>query len=163
MNPLCFPFVAPLAALGAAGAIVGAASTAHAQQAPQNPGDLIVLRDVTPRIAYRPVPVDQDPVRVRATTFPANTFNPMMGTLASDLDLTNARGSLGIASGNVANTSATVAAVTQVLTADLAGPLGRGAGGVSIPTSGIATIGGTISTTITGAISPLVTALGAIK
>ncbi|WP_186072526.1 hypothetical protein [Burkholderia gladioli] len=151
-----------LSLLAALATLSCAAGSAQAQQV-QNPGDIIVLRTVTPRIAYRPVPVEQDPVAVRATTFPANTFDPMMANVVSDLDLTNARGSVGVVTGTVGNTNATVAAVTQVLTSDLAGPVGRGNAGVMVPTAGLGGLGNTISTTITGAISPLVTALGAIK
>ncbi|WP_186028936.1 hypothetical protein [Burkholderia gladioli] len=151
-----------LSLLAALATLSCAAGSAQAQQV-QNPGDIIVLRTVTPRIAYRPVPVEQDPVAVRATTFPANTFDPMMATVVSDLDLTNARGSVGVVTGTVGNTNATVAAVTQVLTSGLAGPIGRGNAGVMVPTAGLGGLGNTISTTITGAISPLVTALGAIK
>ncbi|WLE63866.1 hypothetical protein GIY62_19945 [Burkholderia plantarii] len=140
--------------------------TARAQQAPTNPGDLIVIRTVTPRIAYHPVPTDQNPVAVRATTFPANTFDPTMAAVASDVDLTNARGSAGVAAGNLAGstTTAAAAAVARVLTGDLNGPGARaGIGSVTVPTGAMGGIGGTVSTAVTGAISPLVGALGAIK
>lgn len=166
MTPLRSPIVVAVAvvtALGAAGLVPRIAS---AQQTPANPGDLIVIRTVTPRIAYRPVPTDQDPVAVRATTFPANTFDPAMAAIASDVDLTNARGSAGVAAGGLAEstTTAAAAAVARVLTGDLNGPGTRGGiGGVTVPTGAVGGIGGTVSTAITGAISPLVGALGAIK
>lgn len=136
------------------------ATSAFAQQA-ANPGDIIVERDVTPRIAYRHVPKDQDPVLARATTFPANSFDPMMATLVSDADLTNAHGSSGVAPGGVLG-QAGVAAAVQVLTGTLAGPsITRGVTGAAAPTAG--GIGGMISTTVTGAVQPLTSALGAIK
>jgi len=61
-----------------------------------NPGDIIVERDVTPRSAFASVPKSQDPVLVRATTFPKNSFDPAMATLVNDTDLTNARGNSGV-------------------------------------------------------------------
>lgn len=137
--------------------IVGA--NASAQQS-VNPGDIIVERTVTPRIAYRPVPKDQDPVAVRATTFPASAFDPTMATVVSDLDLTNAHGSSGIAPNGFA-ANAGIAAVTQVLTGNIASNgLAHG------PTAGVASasgIGGMIAGSVTNAVAPLTSALGALK
>ncbi len=124
------------------------------------PGDLIIERDVTPRIAYRPVPVKDDPVAVRVTTFPSSTFDPMMKDVASDLDLSGARGSSGV-QGN-GSTSALAAALSSLGVGQSAqqrngAPLGAGA------TGGVTGIGPTISQTITGAMAPLTTGLGALK
>jgi hypothetical protein len=142
-------------------ALVGfAAAGAFAQQV-ENPGDIIVERDVTPRIAYRPVPVDQDPVLVRATTFPANTFDPMMATLVSDTDLTNAHGSSGLAPNGLIGGTAGVAAVTQILNGDLVGTsVARNPNGMTVPTGGV---GGMISNSVTSAVAPLTSALGGIR
>lgn len=66
-------------------------SVASAQQAPapQESGagaadpTMIVARTVQPRIAYRGIPTEDNPVRVRATMFPAQIFH---GTLNGSLD-----------------------------------------------------------------------------
>jgi len=142
----------------------GACGAAHAQEQVANPGDIVVMRDVTPRIAYRHVPTDQDPVLVRATTFPANSFNPMMATMVSDLDLTNAHGSNGVMPGGMLGGNAGMQAVTRVLTGDAAGAAGgmiaRGPVGGAGPAGGI---GGAISGAVTNALAPLTSALGAAK
>ncbi|WP_246327036.1 hypothetical protein [Burkholderia guangdongensis] len=146
------------------GLLVVALGVACAQEQVANPGDIIVLRNVTPRIAYRPVPTSDDPVVVRATTFPANTFDPMMATMVSDLDLTNAHGSSGVAPDGVIGGGAGMQAITRVLTGDATGgaivhgPL-AGAG----PAAGIGGIGGVVSGAVTNALSPVTSALGAIK
>ncbi|MFC5428535.1 hypothetical protein ACFPTO_06915 [Paraburkholderia denitrificans] len=136
----------------------GVSAVASAQQ-DENPGDIIVARDITPRSAFANVPKRQDPVAVRATTFPASGFDPAMAAVASDADLTNARGSARVAPGGPANANA---AGMQALTGILSGrntgsnvALGAGAqpGG----------IGNTISSSATGALAPLAAALGAIK
>ena len=67
-------FPAALAGIAALFALCFAID-AQAQQV-TNPGDIIVERTVTPRDAFVPVPRDQDPVAVRATTFPADSVNP---------------------------------------------------------------------------------------
>jgi hypothetical protein len=143
-------------------ALAGSAcAAAHAQEQTANPGDIFVIRDITPRIAYRHVPTDQDPVLVRATTFPANSFNPMMATMVSDLDLTNAHGSNGVASGGMLGGSAGMQAVTRMLTGDAAGGvIARGSVGGASPVGGI---GSTISGSVTNALAPLTSALGAVK
>ncbi|MGU7779453.1 hypothetical protein [Burkholderia sp. PU8-34] len=148
-----------LAALCAAlaGIVCG---TAFAQQQLANPGDIIVARDITPRIAYDSVPKAQDPVLVRATTFPANHFDPMMATMVSDTDLTNAHGSNGVAPGGILGGSG-MQAVTRVLAGDAgSSAIVRGAIGGAPTTGGI---GGTISSSVTGALAPLTSALGAVK
>lgn len=129
------------------------AGAALAQQA-VNPGDIIVQREITPRSAFASVPVDQDPVAVRATTFPANTFNPAMAQVVSDADLTSAHGSSGVApAGAMANSMQTI---TRLLGGNATGSnvaLGAGVG----PAGG--GIGGTISQSVTGSLAPLSTAL----
>jgi hypothetical protein len=122
-----------------------------------NPGDIIVERSVTPRDAFVPVPRDQDPVAVRATTFPANSFNPAIATLVGDSDLTNAHGSTGVAAGGVLNGTG-MQAVTQILSGRATGSnVALNAGGIGAPAAGI---GGTISSSVTGALAPLSNVLG---
>jgi hypothetical protein len=127
------------------------ATDAHAQQV-TNPGDIIVERTVTPRDAFVPVPRDQDPVAVRATTFPANSFNPAIAQLVGDTDLTNAHGSSGVADDGVLGGTG-MQAVTQILSGRSTGntiALNSGAIGTSVPG-----IGGTITSSVTGALAPL--------
>jgi hypothetical protein len=136
-------------------AAAGFAPAARAQQV-TNPGDIIVERDITPRSAFASVPKSQDPVTVRATTFPANSFDPMMASLVSDTDLTNAHGSSGVAEGGILNNpNAGMQAVTRILSGNQTGantPLGATGGAVG-------GIGNTISSTVTGALAPLSSAL----
>jgi hypothetical protein len=138
------------AALGA----ISVASIASAQVV--NPGDIVVERQITPRIAYNPVPKSDDPVTSRVSTFPANTFNPTMAQVASDADLTNAHGSTGL------DTNAAGGAGLQAVTRILSGTttnnnVALNSGGIGQPAPGI---GGTISQSVTGALAPLSTALG---
>jgi|GEM_PF-934871 len=134
----------------------GFAGHACAEQV-ANPGDIVVERNVTPRDAFVPVPRDQDPVGVRATTFPANSFNPAIATLVGDADLTNAHGSNGVAQGGVlAGTG--MQAITQILSGKATGSnVALSAGGIGAPATGI---GGTISSSVTGALAPLSNVLG---
>ncbi|MFD1555586.1 hypothetical protein ACFSHT_08080 [Paraburkholderia silviterrae] len=124
-----------------------------------NPGDIIVERDITPRSAFASVPKSQDPVIVRATTFPKNSYDPAMATLVSDTDLTNAHGNSGVnASGALAGEAAGVQAINRILVGNPSGSNGAlGAGGSAQALGGI---GGTISSTINGALAPLTSALG---
>nr|WP_242665824.1 hypothetical protein [Paraburkholderia ginsengiterrae] len=121
-----------------------------------NPGDIIVERTVTPRDAFVPVPKNQDPVAVRATTFPASSFNPAVATLVGDTDLTNAHGSSGVADGGVLGGTG-MQAVTQILSGKTTGStVALNAGGIGMPAPGI---GGTITSSVTGSLAPLSNAL----
>ncbi|MDR3095502.1 MAG: hypothetical protein LBV73_00335 [Paraburkholderia sp.] len=147
------------AVLSAAFAAALAAGVGAQQVA--NPGDIIVERDITPRSAFASVPKSQDPVLVRATTFPKNTFDPTMATLVSDTDLTNAHGNSGVnTNGALAGQAAGVQAINRVLVGNPAGSgAALGAGGSAQAVGGL---GGTISSTVTGALAPITSALGAI-
>ncbi|WGS48967.1 hypothetical protein LFL96_14470 [Paraburkholderia sp. D15] len=128
---------------------------AHAQQS-TNPGDIVVERTITPRDAFIPVPKSQDPVAVNATTFPANSFNPAIAQLVGDTDLTNAHGSSGVAEGGVLGGTG-MQAVTQILSGKATGSnVALNAGGIGMPGPGI---GGTITSSVTGALAPLSNAL----
>jgi hypothetical protein len=139
------------------------AGNALAQQA-VNPGDIIVERAVTPPDAFVPVPRTQDPVAVRATTFPANSFNPAIAQLVGDTDLTNAHGSSGVAENSVLSGGG-MQAVTQILSGKATGSnVALNSGGIGMPAPGI---GGTITSSVTGALAPLSNtltgALGGLK
>ncbi|MGE8162342.1 hypothetical protein ACQKRQ_19535 [Paraburkholderia sp. NPDC080076] len=136
---------------------------AIAQQA-VNPVDIIVERTITPRDAFAPVPKSQDPVAVRATTFPANSFNPAVATIVGNTDLTNAHGSSGVAAGGMLGGTG-MQAVTQILSGKATGNnVALNSGGIGLPAPGI---GGTISSSVTGALAPLsntlTDALGGLK
>jgi hypothetical protein len=146
---------------GAAAALTFASTPASAQQ--NNPGDIVLMRAVEPRIAYDSVPKNQQPVIASASTFPAGSFNPTMAQLASDTDLTNARGSSGVATNGVLVNSG-MQAVTQILSGSASG------NNMALKSSGIAPvtgIGSTVSSTVTGALAPLGSvlsgALGGLK
>ncbi len=148
--------VSTLNAIAAIAAIAGvfAAGAAFAQTV--NPGDIVVQREVTPRIAYASVPRDQDPVTSSVATFPTSHFNPTMAQVASDADLISAHGSTGL-DANVAG-GAGLQAVTRILSGTTTNNnVALSAGGIGQPAPGI---GGTISSTVTGSLAPLSTALG---
>ncbi|MFL9905663.1 hypothetical protein [Paraburkholderia sp. RL17-337-BIB-A] len=138
-------------------ALLSACFTVHAAaQQSVNPGDIIVERTVTPRDAFVPVPRSEDPVAVRATTFPANSFNPAVAQLVGDTDLTNAHGSSGVAQGGVLGGTG-MQAVTQILSGKATGNnVALNAGGIGMPGPGI---GGTITSSVTGSLAPLSNAL----
>jgi hypothetical protein len=151
----CRPLAAPLLA-AAIGALAGLASGAASAQQVVNPGDIIVERTITPRSAFDTVPKDQDPVAVRATTFPANTFNPALAQLATDADLTNAHGSSGVAPTG-ALTGSGMQAVTRILSGNATGSnVALNAGTVGPPAPGL---GGQLSSSVSGALAPLSNAL----
>lgn len=146
----------PAAIIGTAALLATCFSVCANAQQTVNPGDIIVERTVTPRDAFIPVPKDQDPVAVRATTFPANSFNPAIAQLVGDTDLTNAHGSSGVADGGVLGGTG-MQAVTQILSGKTTGNnVALNAGGIGLPGPGI---GGTITSSVTGALAPLSNAL----
>ncbi|WP_118180750.1 hypothetical protein [Paraburkholderia phosphatilytica] len=150
-RPLANPLLAAALAVFA-----GLASGVAGAQQVVNPGDIIVERTVTPRSAFDTVPKDQDPVAVRATTFPANTFNPALAQLATDADLTNAHGSSGIAP-NGALTGSGMQAVTRILSGNATGSnVALNAGAIGQPAPGL---GGQLSSSVSGALAPLTNAL----
>jgi hypothetical protein len=149
--------VASLAGIAFAGA---AAMLSALPAAADEPGDLIIERTITPRIAYDVVPKKDDPVAVRVTTFPKSTFDSVMGGLVSDLDLNGARGSEGVAGSG--STSA-LAAATAALGVGSAAQQRNGAPMGLSGMGGTNTIGTTVSQTITGALAPLTSGLGNLK
>ncbi|MGN6318058.1 hypothetical protein [Trinickia sp.] len=144
---------------GAAILLAGVASSAFAQST-GNPGDIIIERDVMPRDAFRAVPRDENPVAVRATTFPAPAFDSTVGALVSDADLTQAHGSQGIASVGPNGGAASLQALTKLLGGSATGSnVAMGPGGVAPTTTGI---GGTVSLSVTGALAPLTSGLAGL-
>jgi hypothetical protein len=89
---------AGLTALDAAAQTSSPTSTSAA--AGNSDPTLVVARTVNPRIAYRAVPVQDDPVRAQATVFPAHAFSVAIGGTLGRLlgdDALAQRGSAGVA------------------------------------------------------------------
>ncbi|MGG1944329.1 hypothetical protein AB1286_05900 [Trinickia sp. NRRL B-1857] len=140
-------------------ALAAAATLAHAQ-ANGNTGDIIVERQVMPRDAFKALPHDENPVAVRATTFPAPAFDSTVGTLVSDADLTQAHGSQGITGAAMGGGTASLQVLTKLLGGSATGSnVAMGPGGLAPTTTGV---GGTISMSVTGALAPLTSALSAV-
>lgn len=77
------------------------APAAFAQQAaPEEDPGFVVVRTVMPRIAYRGVPTEDNPIHTRATVFPARVFHSTLDTALGDAlgdgELGAATGSSGI-------------------------------------------------------------------
>lgn len=124
---------------------------AHSQQV-ANPGDILAERTVTPRDAFVPVPRDQDPVAVRATTFPANSFDPAIAQLLGDTDLTTAHGSSGVADTGALGGSG-MQAVAQILSGRATGnTIALNSGAIGLPRQ---TSAGPSRPLVTGALAPL--------
>lgn len=155
-------------------ALLGAllAPAAFAQQAAQqeDPG-IVVARTVMPRIAYRGVPVEDNPIHTRATVFPARVFHDTLdnalGNALGDNELNAATGSGGIVMNATRNMlvpdAQTGAGGMGLMGTGAAGsaPLGMGAGvGGSIrgATEGL---GGTITGALSSALQPTAAAAGA--
>lgn len=64
-------------------ALICGAAMISAVPARAEDGDVIVQRDVTPRIAYRSVPTDALPVRTAVSPFPTRAFDQSIGSLVS--------------------------------------------------------------------------------
>ncbi|RDZ26581.1 hypothetical protein DX914_16480 [Lysobacter silvisoli] len=126
------------------------AGSARAQQASEPGADedpnLIVARTVQPRIAYRGIPTEDNPVMVRATTFPAQIFH---GTLNGTLDQLLGDGDLG----QRGSAGMAVHAATQALTGPALGNnvlLGPGGSAGAPPMGPGASVGGAIGAATAG-------------
>jgi hypothetical protein len=143
--------------------LASAAAQSAIAQASGNPGDIIVERNVMPRDAFKAIPRDENPVAVRATTFPAPAFDATVGSLVSDADLTQVHGSQGV-TGTTAGGAASLQALATLLGGSATGSkVAMGPGGIAPATKGI---GGAITTSITGALAPLsggIAGLGGLK
>lgn len=152
-------------------ALLGAmlAPAAFAQQAAQqeDPG-IVVARTVSPRIAYRGVPVEDNPIHTRATVFPARVFHDTLdnalGNALGDNELNAATGSGGIvmeATRNMLVPDAGGAGIGLMGTGAAGGaPLGMGAsvgGSIRGATEGL---GGTITGALSSALQPTAGAAG---
>lgn len=110
--------------------------------APTGPDPAVVVaRTVHPRIAYRALPVDENPVRIQATTFPGHVFHSTLDAVllpaAGEADLA-ARGNAGLA-GRMAATTGLVSGVPLAMPAS-ALPIGAG-GRTGVGASGPSVVG----------------------
>jgi hypothetical protein len=145
--------------------------SAFAQQAapPEDPG-IVIGRTVMPRIAYRGVPVEDNPIRTRATVFPSHVFHDTLdnalGDALGDSELGAATGSGGIvmrATGNLLAADAqTGAAGLGLAGASAAGaaPLGTGASVGGAIRGATAGLGDTITGALSNALQPAATGAG---
>ncbi|MCL1636010.1 hypothetical protein M2650_15405 [Luteimonas sp. SX5] len=145
------------------------APAAFAQQAQEDPG-FAITRTVNPRIAYRGVPLEDNPVHARATTFPAqifhSTLDKALGNALGDGELGSATGSGGIVMqatrGMLVPDAQTGASGLGMMGSAAAGsaPLGMSAsvgGSVRGATEGLA---GTINGALSSALQPAAGAAG---
>jgi len=136
------------------------APAAFAQQAqPQEDPGIVIARTVSPRVAYRGVPLEDNPIHTRATVFPSSVFHDTLdnalGDALGDSELNAATGSGGII---LRSTQGLLAPDAPMGGAGL-GMAGVSAGGAA-PLGMGASVGGAVrgateglSGTITGALS----------
>ena len=158
--PVSTRYLAKAALMPGVAALIAAAATSVFAEAGGNPGDIIVERQVMPRDAFQALPRDENPVAVRATTFPAPAFDATVGALVSDADLTQVHGSQGVSGTGAGGSSASLQALTKLLGGSATGSnVAMGPGGLAPTTTGV---GGTISMSVTGALAPLSSALAGL-
>lgn len=100
------------------------ATSAAGTERTKDPG-MVIARTVNPRIAYRGIPIEENPIHSEATLFPARTFHSAIDGITGQLlgdDALGARGSAGVHAG-----AATEAVIRRVLAGE-SGPLGPGLG-----------------------------------
>lgn len=148
--------------------IVFAAGAAQAQETGGSAGSddpgVVVTRKVQPRIAYRGVPLEDNPVHAKATTFPAQVFHEtfdgmfdgMAGQLVGD-ELLGQHGSAGLA-GHVgeALTGAGLVPATTMLGPAVQGGVGR------VPIGPGATVAGAVGGATAGLGDRIGGVLGAV-
>lgn len=131
---------------------------------PAAPGELVIERQVGPRIAYRGLPHDNYPIDSSVATFPKQPFDEAIGSIsaATDAELST-HGSMGLIGSSIVN-------AMQPLTAGLVGGnAASGGNGISGATGGFggaivgATggLGSSIPSTINQALAPL-SSMGAV-
>lgn len=122
-----------------------AASTADGSGSAKDPG-MVIARTVNPRIAYRGIPTEENPIHSEATLFPARSFHSAIDGITGQLlgdDALGARGSAGVHAG-----AATGAAMRRVFAGE-SSPFGPGLGtraagmGASGMVGGAGAVGGT--------------------
>lgn len=132
---------------------IAAQETSDGAMAVEDPS-MIIARTINPRIAYRGIPTEQNPIHTEATLFPARTFHAALdGTIGELLgdEALGARGSAGIHAGVAAGAvgAATQSTIRLVFLGGSSPLQSRtGAGATSIGPG--ATFGGTVSRAVGG-------------
>lgn len=123
----------------------------------QDPG-IVISRTVMPRTAYRGIPVEDNPVHVRATTFPADAFGTALGASLEELGGTS--GSTGLVAGALRDTLTGPAGIglQQGVSAATSAPLGLGASSASGAGGAIQAIAPTITGAVANALATMPTA-----
>lgn len=132
---------------------VAAQETSDGAPAVEDPS-MIIARTINPRIAYRGIPIEENPIHTEATLFPARTFHAALdGTIGELLgdEALGARGSAGIHAGVAAGAAgaATQSAIGLVFLGG-SSPLGSNAGAGAISSGPGATFGGTVGRAVGG-------------
>jgi len=166
--------IATRACMALLGAMLAPAAFAQQATEQEDPG-FVVARTVMPRIAYRGVPLEDNPIHTRATVFPARVFHSTLnnaldnalgthGQVLGDSELGAATGSGGIvmeATRNMLVPDAGGAGIGLMGTGAAGGaPLGMGAsvgGSIRGATEGL---GGTITGALSSALQPAAGAAG---
>ncbi|MEI2432327.1 hypothetical protein RDV84_07095 [Lysobacter yananisis] len=141
-----------LAALVLAAALPGVRATE-----PGADTTVVIARTVHPRIAYRALPAQDNPVRTEATTFPGQVFHATLSRSLAPLDDAalgqHGSGGLGVAAAADAASAMLVPAAATGAGATFAGP------GASAPLGASASVGGAVvgataglGDTLTGAV-----------
>jgi hypothetical protein len=134
-----------------------AAASAGAEQS--NPGDIVVIRKITPRSAFVTVPKNEDPIATKVETFPTQALDATVATLMSDVDLAHAHGSGGLGATATIGHAVGGEALGMLLGGASAGTRLSIGPGTATQTG----VGGAVATSVTGALAPLSTAFGALK
>ncbi|ALN60635.1 hypothetical protein GLE_5294 [Lysobacter enzymogenes] len=147
-----------LAALVLAAALPGVrAAGPGADPTPGADTTVVIARTVHPRIAYRALPAQDNPVRTEATTFPGQVFHATLSRSLAPLDDAalgqHGSGGLGVAAAADAASAMLVPAAATGAGATFAGP------GASAPLGASASVGGAVvgataglGDTLTGAV-----------
>ncbi|MGN7917958.1 hypothetical protein [Lysobacter sp. 22409] len=149
------PAAARAAALGLATMFVMFAGAAQGQQAGPASEDptVVIARTVHPRIAYRALPAQENPIRTVATTFPGQVFHGTLdrslAPLIGDAEL-GQHGSSGLSPSAATGALTGLLVPTESLGAGLLGP------SATAPMGPTASVGGAV-TNATAGIADLVT------
>ncbi|MBN4665048.1 hypothetical protein HUS70_09060 [Pandoraea nosoerga] len=133
---------------------------------PATPGDLVIERNIGPRIAYRGLPREQNPIGIAVPAFPTGPFNTAMGAVkqVTDNELTG-HGSAGLITSTV---QSGISPVMGVLVGNARGGnalntsngVGGGFAGAMGGSGGVGSIGTLVPSVISSALAPL-TSIGA--
>jgi hypothetical protein len=119
---------------------------------------LVIARTVEPRIAYRGVPREDNPIRSQATTFPSSVFHGAIGGIVDELAEDGALAERGAANGALL----AIAPVLESNPSDAAlGTQSAGAAMVPLGPADPTSLGGTmrgVAHTVTGALAPMLNA-----